>query len=685
MSCGDIVRRAWPQPRCRIAMNLGLYAALAVFASWPLATRITSSFSIGFESEATVPLLNIWTLWWNADRLGSGLAGYWDAPIFYPAVKTFAFSEAQPPMLGLAPVVWVTGNPVLAYNIYLLLILTLNGWAAQRLLERWGHGIWLALCGGILCEMLPFVWWQSGVIQLTTLCGPLWTIHALIDLFDPDQLWRRRPSRAEILSLVPRRLQLRMGVANTPIAAPKRDGDGVPEWSWKRGLRLGAAFGLTYLLCNYWGLYLVLVMVPASIWLWNRRLMDWQFWAETGLAALLAAILILPIVRVQRSLAKEHTWTRDRNWIVELSAHPRDYLDTPETRFHDGAVVQDPNDDSHPAAQLAYPWSLTARWEPTDSQRNNLWPLGAGLLKLVLAPLGLVASLITAGRRRWGLFALTLGGVAFGWSLGPTVALSSRLPWIGGLCPYDLAQLYVPGFSLIRSPFRFAIFVQFATVVLSLEALDLLNPARWSIQAQLPVPGLPLQPATTRNWASTGVLWLVLVPISLQVVREVWPQRQGLYTSPANQPVPAWILWLRENSQPSDAVICLPFPTGYSVQHYEETAVWMYWGMYHRRPLVNGYSGFFPMPFQTLKEHLSQFYRAENEPPDTPPELRRYGWESPGLIGVNASGARFVIVSRSFATRDDVWQHPLTKFRWSWLTSDEEHQLDVYEILQPDS
>ena len=33
--------------------------------------------------------------------------------------------------------------------------------------------------------MLPFIWWQSGVVQLTTLFGIVWTVHALLDVFDP--------------------------------------------------------------------------------------------------------------------------------------------------------------------------------------------------------------------------------------------------------------------------------------------------------------------------------------------------------------------------------------------------------------------------------------------------------------------------------------------------------------------
>jgi hypothetical protein len=74
----------------------GLYAALAIVLTWPLALRLTTHLPIGAESSPTVPLFNLWTLRWNAERLAEGYRGYWDAPIFHPTTGAFAFSEPQP-------------------------------------------------------------------------------------------------------------------------------------------------------------------------------------------------------------------------------------------------------------------------------------------------------------------------------------------------------------------------------------------------------------------------------------------------------------------------------------------------------------------------------------------------------------------------------------------------------------
>jgi hypothetical protein len=665
-------RRNW---RCLWRREFGcwcVYLAIAIYASWPLCLAPTSTISIGFENDATVPLLNVWTLWWNADRSAAGFRGYWDAPIFYPTTGTFAFSEAQPTMALMSPIVWLTGSRILAYNVYLLLILSLNGYSSRCLFRRVGHQSWLAFIGGVLCEMLPFIWWQSGVVQLTTLFGIVWTIHALLDVFDLPTL--RNEADTDLTISV---LQLVL-----------------------RGLRLGGAFCLTYLMCNYWGLFLTLLLVPSSVWFWNFNLLRLRFWIPLVVGGLFSALLLWPLVTVQRSLAAEHQWSRDQNWILELSAHARDFVDTPATppsherTIPTAAAAADNNDkaDDPPAPVV---WSWAPQLEFPEASRENVWPLGGGTLKLLLVPVGLVASLFVRGRRRWGLFAATFALIAFGLSLGPAVMIHPSVPGVGGKIPYELLQQYTPGFKLIRSPFRFAFFVQLAVVWLNVEAFDLLNPWRWWKRPFTRPPDVPLEefdpaadpampyvhpvlrnppPSIFPMVQQCGMLGLLILS-SLALVVEVWPPRQSMYHH-QSLGTPSWIMWLRENSQPDEVVVCLPFPTGSTVGDYQETSLWMYWGTLHGRRLVNGYSGFFPRHFVDLKEKLQR----------DGTQLKMFPWDSQGLKDLNVCQARFVVVKRSFATRDDVWQHPLTKFRWAWLTADEEHQLDVYEIepVDPD-
>jgi hypothetical protein len=651
------LRAAIASPSRRAACWFVVYLILALVATQPLVLSLASAIPYGCEAEATVPLFNLWTLWWNADRAASGFRGYWTAPIFHPAHGTFAFSEAQPTMIVVAPLVWLTGNRALAYNVYQLLILALNGWSGRRLLRRVGHRPWLAFCGGVMCELLPFVWWQLGVIQLTTVFGIIWTIHSLLDLFES-------------------------GVEDDfASAAPQERRPPIFRQSlvW---LRLGGAFGLTYWLCNYWGLFLAILIVPASVWLWNGRVLQVAFWRDVLLAGLVAGVMILPVAFIQRTLSKEHTWQRDASLIIALSAHARDLTDTPWPPLIPGL--------EHP-----------------EAARANVWPLGGGGLKLLLAPLGLIAALTARGRRQWGLFVATLGLMAFGLSLGLNNRFAEMMPGgLAGQSPYEWLQRFVPGFALIRSPFRFALFVQLAVAWLSVEALDLLDPRRWKSgtgnaeciadDARVGSPSTHSQPVSAvqtpqsaiRNRRSAILSLLMQVPLlaaSLMVTLEVLPSSQRIYPCPSFRDLPVWVLWLRDNAPAQEPIVCLPFPIGFNVKNYEPTAEWMYWSTFHRHPLVNGYSGFFPQSFLAMKEGLEQFDQSEADEEDgiVQAQLKLYPPYNPGLKRLNASGAVYAVVQRSFATRDDVWEHPATRFRWAWVTGDESAQIDIYRIEPP--
>ena len=625
-----------------------LYCVLSMVINWPLVGSLTTHISYGHEEQITVPLLNLWTVWWNADRVSHGFRGYWNSPIFSPTQKTLVFSEAQPTSIIVAPIVWLTENRGLAYNIYQLLIIALNGFSAHRLLRRLGHIPWLAFCGGFMSQILPFVIWQFGVVQLTTLFGIHWTLHAVLDLF---------------------------GTGQSRLSAVESDGRSHdsqrPIDGLSLGIRLGLSYGLTYWLCNYWGLFQTLLLLPCSVVLWNRRLFGAEFWRNVALAAVIAAVMIGPFAWLQRSLSHEHNWQTERTdeMIHGLSAHWRDHADTP--------------------------WITITPWlEFPEAGRDNIWVLGGGGLKLLFAPLGVVIALVTTRRRRWGLFVFVFGLMAFGLSLGPTIRIAEKIPFAGAVCPYKLLQTYVPGFSLIRSPFRFAMFVQLAAVWLSIEALDFLNPRRWLTKDATGDTSTTSVPTRFIRWLfeikyDERLFFPSLVPlivVSTLITLEAVPPKTRLYELPSRKGLPVWVTWLRDMADRDSPVACLPFPIGYQVSDYEETTVWMYWGTFHGRPLMNGYSGFFPDTYNQLREGLAQF-----EKPSDPkaidkdlPQFSRYGPNNPGLKRLNDSDARYVVMKRSFGTRDDVWNQPQTRFRWAHVMSDEIENVDIYELPKRD-
>jgi len=76
------------------------------------------------------PLLNTWILWWDSRHLPLTPA-WWNAPAFYPLHDVLAFSDH---LLGLSvlttPLLWLTANALLAYNLALLLTFVLSATSA---------------------------------------------------------------------------------------------------------------------------------------------------------------------------------------------------------------------------------------------------------------------------------------------------------------------------------------------------------------------------------------------------------------------------------------------------------------------------------------------------------------------------------------------------------------------------
>src|SRR5260370_39421569 len=133
-----------------------LLAALA--GTWPLAINLTTAIPEGTEHEATVSIFSLWGLWWTANRVAYGFAGYWDAPFFHPAMGVTTYSEPFP-LAGLAVApLWGLGlPPALIYNVALLGLLTLNGVFGYRVARAIGLSPSPALIGGLLIVTLPLV------------------------------------------------------------------------------------------------------------------------------------------------------------------------------------------------------------------------------------------------------------------------------------------------------------------------------------------------------------------------------------------------------------------------------------------------------------------------------------------------------------------------------------------------
>ncbi|RLS58997.1 MAG: hypothetical protein DWH91_01320 [Planctomycetota bacterium] len=260
--------------------SIAWYLLLIVITTWPLARFATTHLTQGPTLATAVPLFNMWTLEWNADRVLHGFQGYWDAPIFHPARGSFAFSEPQPTLIVVAPLVWLMGSGALAYNVYYGLALLLNAVVTEALLRDRGVGRALARAGGMAMLWIPAVYWQGDVLQLVPLWGILWVWWAA------DRVSR--------------------------------------EATWRRGIELGLAAAVTSLMCMHYGLFLAILGVPAGGVLIRRgkQLRTWLVWS---LAVAIAGALAGPIAWKVHHTLKQFQFERDFGQLSQLSLVLDDY------------------------------------------------------------------------------------------------------------------------------------------------------------------------------------------------------------------------------------------------------------------------------------------------------------------------------------------------------------------------
>jgi hypothetical protein len=166
-----------------------LYFSLTLLLAWPLALHPGSGAMPGDPDTD----LFIWTLAWNTHALTSDPLSIFDANIYHPHARTLAFSENLiGSTLFAAPVIWLTGDPLLALNVVALSSIVLSGLGAFLLARRLGLGMPAALVCGMIFAFSPARFFRLGQIHLTTMqwvpfC--LAYLHTYLDRARRRDLW----------------------------------------------------------------------------------------------------------------------------------------------------------------------------------------------------------------------------------------------------------------------------------------------------------------------------------------------------------------------------------------------------------------------------------------------------------------------------------------------------------------
>lgn len=552
----------------RRLFEAALFLFLAVAGTWPLATHLADSLPLGTEEAATVPLLNLWTLWWNADRAAAGFADYWQAPIFCPARNALAFSEPLSPTLLAAPLLWLGLPTPLVYNLLLLAVLTANGLAFCAVVRRQRLHPLVAPLGGAMAVLSPLLLSWLGVLQLVAVFPALLTVAALSRV-------RGKPTLG-------------------------------------RGLLFGFCLGLTALCCSYYGLFLLLPLAVATPFLFGRRLWQGRTLAALGVGLAFCLVLVGPQLLVQKeALAGQLRY--DPRTLAALSAVAADYLVPPRPSLFGVSSLA-------PSGHVA------------------TFKLGLGLVTAALALIGGLFGATVPRYRAWACFWLAFAGTAFLLSLGPLLA-------VGGVRPYLLLVDTLPGFAQARNIMRFAVYVHLAVPVLACLGLH----------------GTAVFLRRCLFWQAGSVV-VALLCLGLLAAGEILPAPQRLFALPGGGREPAWVSWIKGQPERHAPIACLPFASAPDVVSYEREALRMYWQTMHRRPMLNGYSGYFPEDFTLLKWRLAVF-------PDPP-----------SLDLLEERGVRLCVVDSSRSDSRDILARSRGRLRL--LYADEQTGVRVF-LLQP--
>jgi len=355
---------------------------------------------------------------------------------------------------------------------------------------------------------------------------------------------------------------------------------------------IGIGISACYLTSGYWGLWLALMSFVSGLALLRREHL--RRGPLVGIVAAAAIVIVCcgPFVFYQQTYVGDYHW--DGAYIDSLAASVVDYV-----RVGDESV----------AAKM--PWTLPA----------GPWPirLYPGALLVIAAIVGSWQLLReTSGQtweancksssmvsRRWLFVTLLMIQVALVLSFG-------RVEALGDGSPMNLLQSVVPGLDKLRSPYRLGMFV--AVLMLPLAAIGIDRWWRWSPKFAAIVIMLGLAEIVPFSGFSAGATDI-----------------SAVLDAP-----PAWCEFLQRSKnaeEPDSDGRIVHLPMSGSEAGYNATCRAMLLQSVHGRPMVDGYSGFFPPEVTRLRTQTLRF-------PD-----------GPSAMALLRAGTRWIVVDRSRMTR----------------------------------
>ena len=435
-----------------------LYVLLTLILTYPLIRNLNTAV----PSDIGDPLLNTWIMAWNAHALLTDPLNLFDANIFHPLPNTLAYSEHLiSTAIFMLPFQMAFAEPVLTYNVALLLTFPLSAFGMYLLTLRWVGRRDAAFLAGLIFAFAPYRFAAIAHLQLLTFH---WLPFALLYL---DKI------------LVP-----------YPSPLPAGEELRVRGHFHRKPIHL---FGFTTFLLlqilSSWYLAVYTLLIVALYCLTHllfRNLSLKQIYPLT-LPFLLTLLVSLPFAWPYLSLLAELRAARPLSLALSLAATPLDYV------------------AAAPFNTIFGPLTSSLRDRPNFTEENSLF-IG------FISPLLLLVAFINLKKLRNTQYAIAI-------SLFITLLLSLTLTFP---IPYQTLATLFPQSTIIRVPPRWMIPALFALAILAAFGYKHLQKRLYSqltillftillLLESLSLP-LPLAPVENRATLNPAYAWLAQQP-----------------------------------------------------------------------------------------------------------------------------------------------------------------------------
>lgn len=533
----------------RSALALGLYALLALFATHPLWQHLGDAV----PGDVGDPVLNTYILAWDAHALVSDPLNLFNANIFYPLPNTLAYSEnlIGDTLLAL-PVMLLTGQLIAAYNFTFLSSFVLSAFGMYLLVLFLTHQRAAAFIAGVAFAFAPYRIASLGHIQLLVVQWLPFLVLALLrsraDLMGAPSatLCHARPATGVT------------GSTGCPShRAMARYAPYLFFWLQIAASLHGAAFAvLAYLIVH--PIRTLHYATPFS----RARAKTaapipcnllWPFTPISLIPFLLFLIALMPLVQPYLAIGADLRAARPPAVALSFLAQPSDFL-------------------------AAYPWNRLFGAVTQAFRERDGFTEEQTLFMGVVAPLLALVGLWKRDWRAWLFGSLLVAALL----LATSPVLIEMLPMT----------------SLMRVPARWGVVVSFALAGLCGLGLAQLQTTKIH---RAPIP----RPDTSRqNQIVFAVFAASRFAVCLLLFLEGFAAPIPLAQIGPLQAQPAIYHHLAQQ-EGHEAIIELPMYVAPDPEYPEGKR--MYASALHRRPLVNGYSGFTPARQMRLAEQMKNF------------------------------------------------------------------------------